>query len=433
MDEFGSALKSGVRADQLPDWRLARSVLPVADLARRLFAGGEADTALKLVVLFALAKVEGRFSRERVRTLLPGLKPERLDPLVTSLYQGGWLELRASDNSYRLKPLGLYFLSVLSAAQFAGQSPANLLIRAVETVAWGDRIDEETTGHLLAMLLGELETQAERARHVLREGTPRQLVRFSRTEVRDQVQHVMQVLSAIEERTDAGSEHFGRIVRIHEALQAILRAHEGLGRRLADWNLKQLETSESGYSLAALGDACIGASDQEMEAILKGGIVQATAPTVCLVTDMLLTRHRTSRSTLRREKQRFTYEPPPPAAAEPLELTAVDPLARLRERLEGLPPDAEPTVVTRALLADTEDFADAAWLLNLLSRFEGAQLGLRLDGGRNVHLRGRHAAEGSLSGLTRDEALQTLMNQEVLLAVGGGLHTVLEVRNEPSG
>ena len=58
MDEFGSALKSGVRADQLPDWRLARSVLPVADLARRLFAGGEADTALKLVVLFALAKAE---------------------------------------------------------------------------------------------------------------------------------------------------------------------------------------------------------------------------------------------------------------------------------------------------------------------------------------------------------------------------------------
>lgn len=252
-DELLDALASGVLPEQLPDWDRAVTVLPVFQLCRALFSTSPADTTLKVVLLLALAKAEGRFTRERVRTLVPHLDSDKTDLLLTSLYKGGWLHLRASDNTYRLPPVAFFLLNLLVASDFAGQTPANMLVRAVETVAFGDRIDQESTGHLLAVLLAELETQAEHARRVLAEGTPRQLIRFSRQEVRDQILHVGQVISAIEERTEASSDHFARLVRIHEALQDILRAHEGLGRRLAELNLKRLETSEGGYSLAALG------------------------------------------------------------------------------------------------------------------------------------------------------------------------------------
>ena len=94
----------------------------------------------------------------------------------------------------------------------------------METVAFGDRVDADTTAHLLAMLLAELETQAERAREVLGRGTPRQLIRFSRQEVADQIRHVQQVLSAVEERTQAGSQHFARIVRIRERTTLLRRS-----------------------------------------------------------------------------------------------------------------------------------------------------------------------------------------------------------------
>jgi hypothetical protein len=430
-DEVLEGLSPGLLPEHVPDWDRAKSLLPIFGLARSLFSTSPADTALKLVVLLALAKVEGRFSRERVRTLVPYLDPDKLEALVSRLYKGGWLELRASDNTYRLRPLALYTLSVLLAADFQGQTSANLLMRAVEALAFGDRVDPQTTGHLLAVLLAELETQAEQARDILGRGTPRQLIRFSRQQVGEQIRYVAQVLSAIEERMDATSAHFGRLVRIHASLQQILRAHEGLSRRLSEWSLKRLETSDAGYSLAALSDAVMGASDPEMAVVMTDGIVQVPARSVCLVTERLLTRHRTTRPTMAKEKAAFVYEPPPPTPVEELALQEIDPVARiaalLAELLESGADDAE---ITRALLGQSQDFADAVFQLNLLARLQGrsTERGIELVPGVVVKLSGRSFDSKELIDLDRQQALKTLLRIGVLVEIPQrGLHATLQI------
>ena len=427
-DELLDALASGVLPEQLPDWDRATTVLPVFQLCRSLFSTSPADTALKLVLLLSLAKAEGRFSRDRARTLVPHLDSDKTDRLLTSLYSGGWLDLRASDNTYRMPPLAFFLLNLLVASDFSGQTPANMLVRAVETVAFGDRIDQESTAHLLALLLAELETQAEHARRVLAEGTPRQLIRFSRQQVRDQILHVSQVISAIEERTDASSDHFARLVRIHEALQGILRAHEGLGRRLADWSLKRLETSEGGYSLVALGDAILGADEDEMSALIDRGAVRPPSPAVSLVTRRLLTRHRTTRPSLRQERETFAYEPPPEPEIGEVTLGEVDPVKRVRERVAKA--IAEGRSVTEALLEDVADFNDAVHQLTLLARIEGRRVEdtIELVPGVQIRLDARSADPESLHGLSGPDALERLVELGVLFATPRhGLHTRVEV------
>lgn len=424
-----AAIGDDIAPERLPDWDRAVSVLPVFSPCRALFSTSPADTALKLVVLLALSKAEGRFSKARIRALVPHLDPDKLDRLVDSLYGGGWLQLRATDDTYRLVPVAFFLLNLLVASDFAGQSPANLLVRAVETVAFGDRIDRESTGHLLAMLLAELETQAEHAREILARGTPRQLIRFSRQEVRAQLAHVGQVLSAIEERTAASSEHFGRLVRLHEAIQQILRAHEGLGRRLAEWSLKRLETSEAGYSLTALSDAVLGSTDEDMLALLRQRAVVPTPPAVGLVTRRLLTRHRTTRPSLAQERAAFEYTPPPEPEVGEVTLAEVDPVQRVRERLlAALERDGD---LTEALLEDSRDFADAVYQLSLLARLEGHDTGegIELVPGVRLLLEVARAQPDELRGLHAGEALALLLQRGVLVrAEAGGLHPRLEVR-----
>lgn len=427
-DELMDALASGVLPEQLPDWDRATSVLPIFQLCSRLFSTSPADTALKLVLLLSLAKAEGRFSRERVRTLVPHLDSDKTDRLISSLYEGGWLHLRASDNTYRIPPLAFFLLNLLVASDFAGQTPANMLVRAVETVAFGDRIDQDSTGHLLAVLLAELETQAEHARRVLAQGTPRQLIRFSRQEVREQILHVSQVISAIEERTDASSDHFARLVRIHEALQGILRAHEGLGRRLAEWNLKRLETSEGGYSLAALGDAILGSDDAEMLQLVGRGIVRPPAPAVCLVTRRLLTRHRTTRPSLPKERAEFVYEAPPEPEIGEVTLSEVDPVQRVRARIAAA--IANGGSITAALMKDIEDFNDAVYQLTLLARIEGRRSDetVEIIPGVRIRLDTATANADELRGLSTAEALQRLVQLGVLFTdADGNLHTRVEL------
>lgn len=427
-DELLDALASGVLPEQLPDWDRAVTVLPVFQLCRALFSTSPADTALKVVLLLALAKAEGRFTRERVRTLVPHLDSDKTGLLLTSLYKGGWLHLRASDNTYRLPPVAFFLLNLLVASDFAGQTPANMLVRAVETVAFGDRIDHESTGHLLAVLLAELETQAEHARRVLAEGTPRQLIRFSRQEVRDQILHVSQVISAIEERTDASSDHFARLVRIHEALQAILRAHEGLGRRLAEWNLKRLETSEGGYSLAALGDAILGSTESEMRSLVRDRVIHPPAPAVGLVTRRLLTRYRTTRPSLKKEREAFVYEPPPEPDVAEVALSEVDPVQRVRERLSRAIREGRP--LADALFEDAEDFNDAVHHLTLLARIEGGgkEGVIELAPGLVVRLDAPTVDADDIRGLNTSEALERLVQLGVLhVTRSSGLHTRVEV------
>lgn len=423
------ALATGVLPEHLPDLDRATSVLPILPLCRSLFSTSEADTTLKLIVLLALAKADGRFSRERIRTLVPHLAPDKTDSLVTSLYNGSWLELRATDNTYRMHPLALFLLHLLVASDFAGQTPANMLVRAVETVDFGNRIDDRSTGHLLAMLQAELETQAETAGRILAEGTPRQLIRFSRQVVREQIHHVSEVIGTIEARTDAASDHFARLVRIHEALQAILGAHEGLGRRLADWNLKRLETSDGGYSLAALGDAIVGASDQELVALVDDGVLHQPAPTVGLVTRRLLTRHRTTRRSMTAEREAFVYEAPPEPEPDAMSLSDVDPVERVRARIAEALRQGQSLV--HALLADAEDFNDAVYQLTLLARLEGraGEEALELAPGVHIRIDAPSVDPADVRGLGTTAALERLVDLGVLVSVAGhGLHPHLRVQ-----
>lgn len=432
--ELLDGLAAGVVPEHLPEWPQITTMLPVFKLCRSMFYHSPADTALKLLVITNLARVEGRFTRARIRTLIPALDNDRLEAVVTALYSGGWLELRDSDHSYRVRPLGLYLLSVLLAADFASQSPSNLLIRAVEAIAFSDRLsaDGQTTGYLLSVLLAELETQAAHARVVMARGTPRQLIRFSRQEVQQQIKHVMQVLSAIEERMDEASEHFGRVVRIHESLQIILRAHEGLTKRLAEWSLKRLETSEAGYSLAALSEAVLGASDDELMQLVGNGTIWPLSPAMCLSTDRLLTRYRTGRRTMAAQKREFVYEAPPEPTVTELQLADVDPVTRLRERIAAWLAQApgRRLELVELLADDADDFADAVYQLTIVARIQGQAMDglLQLTPSLAIRIQERDFDPERIRGLSAEAALVELQRIGVLVDVAGkGRHSAIDV------
>jgi len=435
--EILDELAPGVRPEMVDGVEEARAILPIFRLVRSLFSTSETDTTLKLVVLFALAQAEGRFSRERVRSLVRSLSSERLDALVTSLHSGGWLELRAMDNTYRLAPMGLYLLAVLRAANFASQNPANLLVRAAEALAFGDRVDAEgqTTSRLLGMLLAELESQAARAREIIRLGRPRLLVRFSREAVRQQIAQVIQVVAAVEERLDQASDHFGRVVRLHEAMQRILRAHEGIGRRLAEWNMRKLETTDAGYSLTALCDAVMGASAEELMTVVKRGALHLPVRAAALSTGEVQARYRAARPRVREALERFVYRPPPEPRPEPMRREAIDPVARLRAALEErirdlLPGEALPL---EAWLADGElarDFTDAVLQINLLCRMEGcAPRGeVELGPGVSARIEQTRPDPAAWRDLCPGEALAALEQLGALQRIRGlGLHPALRL------
>ncbi len=369
-----AGLAPGVRPEHIEEWGEAAAILPIAPLMRSLFSSTDSgDTLLKLVVLFTLAQTDGRFTKERIRTLLRAIEPDRLDALVRSLYDGQWLELRARDNSYRLNPLGLFLLATLRAANFASQTPSNLLVRAAEALHFGARVDEDgkTSARLMGMLLAELETQAERAREVIASGRPRQLLRFARQEVRAQIERVTEVLALIEPRL--GAVHFDRVVRLHRSMQLILRAHEGLHRRLAEWSLRRLETTDAGYSLSALCDGVMSATDEELFA----GPGQAIAwPRTArrVGTDALLDRHTTERRGRLSRRKPFVYAPPPEPDTHPIEAVSDDPMSHLIDAIaDGMRdvPAGQPVAWSTLASKLSEGFADTALQVALLARLHG--------------------------------------------------------------
>ena len=429
---LGDGLAAGVHPGHVDGLDEALDVAQVFGLVRSLFSTSPEDTVLKLVVLFQLGQADGRFPRERVRQLVRAVDAARLEGIVDSLYRGGWLELRAADNTYRVNPLGLFLLAVLRAANFGSQTPANALARAAETLQFGDRVDEDgaTTRRLLGMLLAELENQAAHARDVLRRGRPRELIRFSRSDVRRQVDHVVQVLSTLEARLPEASEQFGRLVRLHEAMQAVLRAHEGLARRLTEWNLQRLETTDAGYSLSALCEAVVGASDEELEGAFTERALTPPGPAVGLSTDALLDRHRTDRATRRRARAPFVYASPPEPEVERLQPEDVDPVARLRAVLSEWAAGATPgdeLPLADVLAEHARDFADAVLQLGLLARLEGTEpRGIDVGTDRRVL-----PLSPSLDGeaLAADVSVEALVEVGILARVPErGLHTAVSLR-----
>ena len=306
-------------------------------------------------------------------------------------------------------------------------------------MAFGDSVDHSgaTTSHLMGMLLADLETQAEVASEIIRRGRPRQLVRFSREQVREQIARVTQVLAVIEERLDEASVHFGRVVRVHEAMQGILRAHEGVSRRLAEWNLRKLETTDAGYSLTALCEAVLGASDEELEGVLKRRILTPPARAVALSTDEVMTRWGTSRHRRRVARTPFVYEPPDEPSVETLKAEQVDPVARLRAALLARASAMDEGAVLS--LADwlgdealARDFTDAVFQLNLLSRLQGqAEAGvLDIGGGMGIVVEAQALLAESVPAGAPDDVLAELVREGTLVRLRGrGLHQ--EVRLTP--
>jgi len=435
--ELREGLAPGVSPANVDGLEEAEGILAVARLARSLFSTSPASTVLKLVVLFQLARADGRFSRERIRSLNRSIAEDRLDAIVTSLHEGGWLELRDVDRTYRVSALAQYFLSVLRAAGFGGQSSANLLIRAAETLRFGAAVDAGSEARLLGLLLAQTEAVADRARETLRSGRPRDLMRFSREEVRSQLEHVDQVLTTLEERFMQSPALFERIVRIHEAMQTILRAHKGLQDRLAEWNLKTLETAGAGYSLTALCDAVMGASDQELQEAVQSSAVSLPGPVVAFSTEDAITRSLTSRVAARSAREAFVYEPPPEAQTSLLRLEDVDPVARLRSALRELSAQLSPDESAPAMawiMANAVDFADAVFLLNLLARLEGqSSPGIEVGG---VLLRPEtvDADPEAWRDLDPAAAIDALVRLGVLAQVPGkGIHSEVRLRRVAEG
>lgn len=67
--ELREGLAAGVSPEHVDGLEEAEGILVVARLARSLFSTSSSATALKLVVLFQLARADGRFSRERIRSI----------------------------------------------------------------------------------------------------------------------------------------------------------------------------------------------------------------------------------------------------------------------------------------------------------------------------------------------------------------------------
>lgn len=426
-DELLDRLTSGVEPQRVEALRRAGRLVGVSGLVRSLFAADPAELVVRLAVVLELSRVGGRFDRDRVRSLVPFVARDALESAFDALYRGGWLELRALDNSYRVVPLGAYLVSVLMAADFASQSPTNLLVRSAEALLFGDRVDDsgEGTAQLLGLLLAELETQADTAADVIRQGRPSQLIRFSRTEVRQQITQVQDVIHAIEKRHGAATRQFATVVRLHEAIQRILRAHESLARRLSEWNLKQLETSDAGYSLVALTDAALGASDAELLAAPVDALIRC--PTVS--TERLLSRHQTSRTSVRAARERFVYEAPPEPEATPLSLEDVDPVARAAKSLAEALARTGRLTVAEWLAAESSDFADAAFLIGLIARLDrGGRVAL--EHGRVARLHGPVLGAESTPG-PPSAAIQALVEGGGLDEVAGrGFHSALILTDE---
>src|SRR5213593_3776873 len=136
-DEIGEALVGDVDPERLDGFRFAQRILPVFGLVRALFSQNEVDTCLKLMVLHELTRVGGRWSLERIRSHTRFLDPSRVEALIRSLKDGGWLDLRELDHTYALSPHGVHLLSVLHAADFGNLGPANALARAAQNAAFG--------------------------------------------------------------------------------------------------------------------------------------------------------------------------------------------------------------------------------------------------------------------------------------------------------
>ena len=384
--EVAQALVGDVDPERLESFRFAQGILPVFDLIRALFSQNLLDTCLKLMLLHELSRAGGRSTIDRIRSMAAFLDPARVDGLVDSLKKGGWLELRAVDNSYVPSLVGVNLLSLLAAADLGNLSPQNALARAAQNAEFGARLDGARTP--LSLLLDQLhvliEDRVEEARQVLQLGRPARMIAWSQQEHAAQLHTIRGVLETLSGRLDAASREFSRIVRLHEVIQELVRMHTGIHTRLQAWNLEQLYSSEAGYSLTQLAEAVMGAPEATLESLHSTGILQITLPPPTLSTEEVAARFHGARRRLPDQSQAFVYVAPILPLAEPLEITDLDPAAALRSHLSRCFADHPGPLELEQWM--TADFGTAIWELSLLCRLEAEGPHFLLDDGRSVRV-----------------------------------------------
>lgn len=392
-DAVAEALISDVEPERLDAFTFALGILPAFRLVRSLFSQNEADTCLKLMLLYELSRAAGRHSLERIRRLVGYLDPERVDALVRSLYQGEWLELRASDSTYALRPEGLNLLGVLHGANLGGLTPDNALARAAQNAEFSATLlgaQGRSTSFLLEQLLVLLEGQVESARAALQHGRAYQMIEWSRRQHGLQLDIIRRVLARLQDVLPESSSEFGRVVRLHEAMQEIIRLHTGLNTRLREWNLERLHSSEAGYSIAALTEALLGTPDAVLLGAVESRALSIPAQPPGLTTEELRARFHGARRRLPQQEDPFDYVPPPAPAAQPLAVADRGPSAELRARLTelltGRGPSDPPLELEDWLAAPA--FPAAVFELATLAQLEGMPvLPIPLDDGRCAEVR----------------------------------------------
>jgi len=427
--DIGEALVGDVDPERLEGFRFAQRILPVFCLVRALFSQNEVDTCLKLMLLHELTRTAGRWSLERIRSHARFLDPSRVEGLVRSLKDGDWLDLRESDHTYALSPHGLHLLSVLHAADFDNLAPANALARAAQNAAFGATLEgasSEAAGYLLEQLLVLLEDQVEQARVVLQQGLPYRMIDWSRREHRRQLETIQQVLTMLQERIDASSRAFHHVVRLHDAMQEIIRLHTGIHNRLREWNLDRLYTADAGYSVPELLEAIMGAEDAVLRCTLDEGMLQGAALPPTLTFDEMKERIHGARRKLPSQIEEYVYLAPQVEPMERWSAADLDPAAALGNRLTELFRERRSTDPPVEIDVWADDrLPEATWRLALLSRLQQGDRRFALGDGRFVEI---ELATPIPSGVSAEDLLAWLVEHEVLRPLAAGLFARVRLR-----
>ncbi|MCP4676652.1 MAG: hypothetical protein GY854_14300 [Deltaproteobacteria bacterium] len=383
-EEVAQALVGDVDPENVEAFNFASGILPAFRLIRALFSMNELDSCLKLMVLHELSRTSGRFTIERIRSCAAFLDPGRVDGIVRSLREGEWLNLRAVDNTYTMSPLGLTLIAVLHAADIGGLSPTNVLARAAQNAAFGAKLEGAggVTGYLLDQLLVMLEDQVEEARQVLRQGRPFKMIAWSRRHHRRQLDIIRQVLASLTEHMEESSREFGKIVRLHEAMQQVIAQLSGIHERLMDWNIERLHTSEAGYSIPELSEAVLGVEDSKtLLTLLDDGVLFVPHLPPTLTTGEIQERFEAARRKLPSQKEQYVYSLPTEQEVADFSAAEVDPAAALRTRLTALltgrDQEEGPLELDDWILGDS--FPRATFELGNLCRLERGRGVIQLD------------------------------------------------------
>ncbi len=436
LERVSGALSADIDPEHLESYDFAEGIMPAFPLLHSLFYGSDLDTCFKMMVLFEVSRMTGRFSIERVRSYTPFLDRARVDGIVRSLKEGGWLELRASDNTYTLSTLGLHLIALLHAADLKGLSPTNVLSRAAQNAQFRTTLDGASgvTTYLLDQLLVVLEKQIEEARAILQHGRPYRMIAWSRRKHHHQMETIREVLGTIEAHTDESSHHFAKVVRLHDAMQEIISLHTGINTRLRDWNLERLYASDAGYSIAQLCESVLGMEEStQLERLVTDGTIQAPTPAPSLTTDEIRVRFQGARRKLKSQREQFEYSPPAPPLTGQWRVAEVDPTAILVARWTELLADRGPGDPPLELeeWIERQSFAGTVYELTLLCRLAHRDRRIPLADGRQVEL---IVYDDLARQVTPEQLLGALETAGVLRRLDTGLFTrvTLSVIESPS-